>query len=182
MSYKYHETEMYKLTLEAREVEKVLDIGGGGEGFIGKLYGAKAIVIDKRYDELEETTNDAIKIVMDATKLEFVNTTFDLITLFYSLMYMPKEVQKQVIAETKKVLSPGGTLLIWDNEVMPVEDKDVHVTHLTVTLGDETIQTGYGVGLREHTLDGIKKILEAEGFVMNVEEDGIHYKIEAHLK
>lgn len=182
MTYKYHETDLYELALEPIEVDSVLDIGGGGEGFIGKMYGSKAIVIDKRRDELEETENEAFKIVMDATKLEFVNTTFDLITMFYSLLYMPKDVQKQVIQESKKVLAPNGVLMIWDNEVKPVEGKDIHVTHLKVTLGSETIQTGYGVSLREHTCEDIMSILNDEGFETDVEQDGIHFKITAYLK
>ena len=45
---------------------RFLDIGGGGEGIIGKLYGANVVAIDTRADELYETSNDALKIEMDA--------------------------------------------------------------------------------------------------------------------
>ncbi|MDH5201498.1 MAG: hypothetical protein OEW93_11465, partial [Candidatus Bathyarchaeota archaeon] len=47
----------------------ILDIGGGGEGIIGKLNGRQVVSIDLSAGELEETDNESLKIVMDATDL-----------------------------------------------------------------------------------------------------------------
>jgi hypothetical protein len=45
----------------------ILDIGGGGEGIIGKLNGTQVVAIDTSERELAETKNEALKVVMDAT-------------------------------------------------------------------------------------------------------------------
>lgn len=53
-----------------REIKgNILDIGGGGEGIIGRLYPTQAIVIDNRKDELLEAPRGPIKLVMDARKM-----------------------------------------------------------------------------------------------------------------
>ena len=44
----------------------VLDIGGGGEGVIGRLNSLQVIAIDCVKDELEEAPKGPLKIVMDA--------------------------------------------------------------------------------------------------------------------
>ena len=43
-----------KIVLQKELQGKILDIGGGGEGIIGRLYGPQVIAIDYRQDELDE--------------------------------------------------------------------------------------------------------------------------------
>ena len=50
----------------------ILDLGGGGEGIVGKLNGRQVVAIDTSVEELQETKNDAWKVVMDATDLMIV--------------------------------------------------------------------------------------------------------------
>ena len=66
----------------------VLDIGGGGEGIIGILKGNQVIAIDHRKRELEETTNEALKIVMDARELKFLDESFWTATAFFTFLYV----------------------------------------------------------------------------------------------
>ncbi len=77
----------------------ILDIGGGGEGIIGRMYGWQVTAIDNRQEELDEAPNSSIKILMDAEHLAFLDKTFDNTTFFYSLMYMSKDTQEKAIAE-----------------------------------------------------------------------------------
>jgi len=49
----------------------ILDIGGGGEGVIGQIKGKDVIAIDISKEELEETPDGPLKIVMDARELQF---------------------------------------------------------------------------------------------------------------
>ncbi|MFC1879420.1 class I SAM-dependent methyltransferase [Chloroflexota bacterium] len=65
----------------------ILDIGGGGEGIIGILKGEKVIAIDPRKRELEEAADGPLKIVMDARDLFFLDSTFNTVTAFFTLMY-----------------------------------------------------------------------------------------------
>lgn len=55
-----------------RELQgKILDIGGGGEGIIGRVYGAQVVAIDNRQEELDEAPDGFEKILMDASRLSF---------------------------------------------------------------------------------------------------------------
>ena len=64
----------------------ILDIGGGGEGVIGRLKGQDVIAIDQRQEELEDAAEGPLKIVMDARELKFLNESFTTVTAFFSLM------------------------------------------------------------------------------------------------
>lgn len=146
----------------------ILDVGGGGEGIISKLYGRNVVAIDRILRELEETTNDAIKIVMDACDMKFIGNTFDVTTIFFTLMYMKREEQEKAISEVFRVLKPGGILDIWDVNI-PIYDggkKDLYVVRLNVNLPDEIISTGYGRFLndRGQQMSDIIEILKTNGF------------------
>jgi hypothetical protein len=47
----------------------ILDIGGGGEGIIGQLNGRQVVAIDTSREALEETQNDALKVVDSLPRL-----------------------------------------------------------------------------------------------------------------
>lgn len=165
MEHKYLQTNIFNIKLEKEYDNKsILDIGGGGEGFIGQLYGKNVIAIDKRIDELNESKNDAIKLVMDGTSLDFTDCNFEVITLFYSLMYMNEYTREKVLLEAFRVLKPGGIIEIWDSEVpMGKNDgKNVFVAQLNVECNGKITSVGYGIGLDEdeHTFEKTKEILD----------------------
>jgi len=153
----------------------ILDIGGGGEGIIGKLNGRQVVAIDKRPQELEETENDALKIVMDATDLKFLDCTFAAATAFYTMMYIPNDEKPRVLAEAHRVLRPGARLHVWDAAI-PAEsgDKKHFVVPLRVAMPDETVETGYGSGLKEQSAETIMELAEAAGFKTVKAETGEH--------
>ncbi|UCD06465.1 MAG: methyltransferase domain-containing protein, partial [candidate division WOR-3 bacterium] len=91
MEEEYYAIAKQKIEMTPIETDGyILDIGGGGEGIIGRLNGKQVVAIDTRFDELQETKNDSLKIVMDATDLKFLPSTFDAATSFFSLMYIKK--------------------------------------------------------------------------------------------
>lgn len=122
---------------------RILDIGGGGEGVIGRLYKNQVIAIDNCQEELDEAPNCCSKVLMDATHLEFSSREFDHVTFFYSLMFMNTETQKQALAEAARVLKVGGALHIWDAEIASAYPVPFRVD-LDIQLDDEVIHTTFG--------------------------------------
>ena len=149
----------------------ILDIGGGGEGIIEQVKGKQVIAIDFRQHELEETHNDALKSVMDARDLHFLDETFETITAFFTLMYIavrPKDIE-QVFQEITRVLKPGGKFLVWDVIFNPPEsvDKEVIALYLKVNLPDGTVdQTGYGVKIHAQKMEDFIELATKNGLTV----------------
>ena len=182
---RYKTTERHSITLKKRsEALSVLDIGGGGEGFIGDVYQRQCIAIDKRADELSEINNDAVKLVMDGVELSFLDDSFELVTLFYSLMYMSHSTKEKVLKEAVRVLKSKGIIEIWGVDV-PIYDgqiQDVFLAQLEVTYKDNVRCTGYGISLDHeyqtiNTVLDMLKPLEVEVNLQSI--DGIHFYITA---
>ena len=97
------------MRIEIREklTGPILDIGGGGEGVIGQIYGDQVIAIDHSREELDEAPDCCEKRVMDAEKLVFPDQSFDNVTFFYSLMYMTGDTQKKAIREANVIKISG---------------------------------------------------------------------------
>ncbi len=124
---------------------KILDIGGGGEGVIGRLYTSQVVAIDNNQAELDEAPGGFEKVLMDATDLEFANDSFAHVTFFYTLMFMRAEEQRSAILEAARVLKPGGQLHIWDHDIVSAYPEPFCVD-VTIQLPNERISTTYGVG------------------------------------
>jgi SAM-dependent methyltransferase len=148
------EERLYFFDTEEVRLEKlggtglVLDIGGGGEGVIGRLAGTRVVAIDPNRRELEEAPEGPLRIVMDGADLQFLDHEFSLATSFYTLMYISSgEVLRKVLAEIHRVLAPGGRLLVWDAVVPPRgdESRDIAVISLDVKLPDEQLEAKYGM-------------------------------------
>lgn len=82
-----------KLSLQKDLAGPILDLGGGGEGVIGLIYGGQVTAIDNRQEELDEAPEGPVKLVMDAAALAFADGSFQTVTAFFSLMYMDRATQ-----------------------------------------------------------------------------------------
>ncbi len=122
----------------------ILDIGGGGEGFIGRAYGRQVTAIDNSREELDEAPGGFEKLLMDATDLKFESGHFDNVTLFYSLMYMTATEQQRAIREAARVLKPGGRLVIWDCDIASAHPRPFLVD-VDVLIDGHQYHTTYGI-------------------------------------
>lgn len=165
-----------KLTLEKNiQGEKILDIGGGGEGVIGWVYGKRVTAIDKRQDELDAAAEGPIKMVMDASNLTFKNKNFDAATSFFTMMFIDKDEHKKVFDEVYRVLKNGSNFVLWD-AVIPKEDhskKDIFLIELEINTPNGLMKASYGVMKKnnEQDLKYFKKLGKKAGFKIEGEED-----------
>lgn len=159
----------------------ILDIGGGGEGIIGKLNGQQVVAIDISKRELEETRNAALKVVMDATDLKFLRNSFDVCTALFSLMYVPKKKHLRVFKEAYRVLKDNGRFLIWDIKVRKLDKNyDKSLAFLEFQLPNEKIETGYGVKLQTQDGEHFKKLAQKAKFKIGKEwskEETLHLQL-----
>ena len=155
------------ITLQGR----ILDLGGGGEGVIGRMYQAQVIAIDNRQDELEEAPDGFEEMLMDATRLTFADAAFDAVTAFFSFLYFLQDELEQAVSEAFRVLKPGGLLCVWDAEI---QQADPFIIELDINAGGIPIHTTYGV-YRENkvqTAAMIRIICLQSGFRIVQEENG----------
>lgn len=158
---------------------RILDIGGGGEGIIGRLYQDQVTAIDNRQEELDEAPDGFEKVLMDATELKYDDASFDKVTFFFTLMFMDAENQKQAIREAVRVLKKGGEVHIWDCDIASAYPHPF-CTDVEIDLPDEHVSTTYGVGklgsqdsdsISEMCMDvGMKRVIhqvEKEYFYMS---------------
>ena len=163
--------EMLELTKEIKG--KILDIGGGGEGIIGRLYRWQVTAIDNRKEELDEAPNGFEKILMDATELQYAENAFDNVTFFYSLMFMNEKDQQIALREAARVVKENGEIHIWDCKIDTAYPQPFCID-VDVKLPDEKIHTTYGVGKCDtQSEQSIRKMCENAGLeVETVEADG----------
>jgi len=152
---------------------RILDVGGGGEGVISRKAGDIVVAIDRREEELIETPDVGLKIIMDACNLKFLSNSFENITAFYTLMYMNEQEVQLFLQEAYRVLKIGGLLWIWDITLPSHAAADIFVAQLDIKLSDELhISTGYGVAWnREQTIDTVRKSCENIGFITEFSEN-----------
>ena len=143
----YYAVEKQQIEMNSLETDGlILDIGGGGEGIIGRLNGRKVVAIDTRIEELKETKNDSMKIVMNATDLNFIPSSFALATSFFSFMYIKNDHHPEVFKEIGRVLKSRGRFLIWDVRIPPKHvEKPIFALFLQILLPTAQVDTGYGV-------------------------------------
>jgi ubiquinone/menaquinone biosynthesis C-methylase UbiE len=164
---KYYVTHAQKIELSPLKTEGlILDIGGGGEGVIGRLNGRQVIAIDTRTAELKETRNQALKIVMDASDLKFLPESFDVCTSFFSFMYISRDKHSRAFSEAYRVLKDKGKLLVWDAKI-PSEHEGYtfFVIDLEIQLPNEEIKTKYAVKWnKQQDLEHFKELAQRTNF------------------
>lgn len=161
-----YSTEIQSIELSPIKTDGfILDIGGGGEGIIGKLNGKQVVAVDTSERELLGTQNEALKVVMDATDLKFLPESFDVCTAFFSLMYIPNDKHLKVFKETYRVLKKDGKFLIWDVSIPEKRgDYKAFLVRLKVRLPDEEVEAGYGVKGQRQDIEYFKKLAEKTKF------------------
>ena len=143
----------------------ILDIGGGGEGMVGRLNGSRVVSIDTRMEELLEAPDGPLKIQMDATDLQFPDATFGGAAAFFSMMYIDSaEDHQRVLGEAFRVLVNGGLLHIWDAEIAGKSGspKPAYAIQLRCSVNHRIVTAAYGVAWPKETRDAAYYRMAAE--------------------
>ncbi len=168
-----------KQHISIREIPsgRVLDIGGGGEGIIAQLGGARICAIDKYLSEIYEARHkapDTLWLTADAINLPYKTHSFDNATAFFSCMYMSNAVKAKVFQETLRVLKPGGELWIWDT-VITTRSK-VFAIRLQIDLaGIRVANTAYGVKAKNQSAASISTLLQTAGYTVETVAEHRHW-------
>lgn len=153
----------------------VLDVGGGGEGVIGRLLGSQVVAIDLLDEELRDTPPGPLKVRMDARSLQFQEGSFALVTVFYLFLFTASADQGRILAEIARVLKPGGVCCVWDTTIPDNPQagaEDVLLIPLNIELPGETLTTCYGVPWqgRSQSPEGLRELAKAAGLQVEAEE------------
>lgn len=104
---------MTTLWLTQELTGSILDVGGGGEGIIGRRYGSAVTVIDNRQEELDEAPCSCRKLRMDAASLAFADASFENVTFLLPDVHEPSRAESRPCrgrpgAETRRQAAPLG--------------------------------------------------------------------------
>ena len=158
---------------------RILDIGGGGEGVIGQIKKEQVIAMDKTKKELEGAPESGdLKIIMDAKDLKFLDNTFDTVTAFFSMMYIPFSDHNAIFQEICRVLKKDGEFLLWDVNIpsRTSKSKDIYGITLKVKIPESIIETGYGVyWVRKKDAEYYKEVAKNTGFKI------LEQKVDSHI-
>jgi len=146
----------------------IIDLGGGGEGLVSRIEGARVCAVDIRMDEIREArihNPPSNWFACDGSQLCFHSSTFDAATLWFSLGYMKEwDTKKGVLREVYRVLNHGGIISIKAITIDCEEERLVF--RADYTLPDGTLsRTGYGLkGQQNQTIETVAKLVCEVGF------------------
>lgn len=110
--------------------DRALDVccGTGSQANVYAAAGLKAAGIDNSPDMISwavdgsrRAGSQAVSFALaDATSLPFSDASFDFVSVFFALHDKPEPVRSRTLDEMKRVVKPGGTLVLVDYKV-PLE-------------------------------------------------------------
>ena len=119
------EKKLIKNTFNVRSGKKILDIGCG-PGEFAKLFNNLdyyGVDISEIYVNYAAKKNKGSFQVMNSTDLKFPDNSFDYILIMAILHHLDDPAMNKTLSEAKRVLKPGGTLLIMeDAKVVELEN------------------------------------------------------------
>ncbi len=170
---------------EFKEQGLILDIGGGSEGLVSRIAGARVTALDISMLKLREAMlydPGSQWVLGDARKTCFNDSVFDIITIWFTLGYLrDSETKQAVLGEVFRLLKKGGMLSIYGCVIETQSDSFLFPVIIHLPDGSQ-VQTGYRVsGNQNQTSYTIMQLLKEIGFrVSNIELHEYWFKIDAH--
>ncbi len=124
----------------------LLNLAHGGEDVIGKTTSAQVVAINISSDDLADSAPTSLRIIMNPCDLKFYDRSFDVVTGFFSMMYLVCNQQFHVFREVFRVLKPGGHFLFWE-VIVPERaesEKDIIAFPVQIRTPKGTMSAGFG--------------------------------------
>lgn len=127
----YDGFELFLAGIRKKNVEQI-DLTGKSVLDVATGTGSLAIELGKKADKVvaidlsdkmlavakrKSKKENIIFQQMDASKMEFDDHTFDIVTISLGLHDMPLEIRDEVLKESKRVLKPNGQLFILEHDL-----------------------------------------------------------------
>jgi ubiquinone/menaquinone biosynthesis C-methylase UbiE len=179
-----YSTPIQEITLKPIPADGlILDVGGGGEGLVSRIEGAKVCAVDIRMSEIREAQihqPPSNWFVADGQHLCFRDGIFGVVTMWFSLGYMSGwSMKKNVLEEFHRVLVKEGKLSILASKIPKESERLIFWGNFTLPDGSVS-QVGYGVrGGQDQTLDRIVQLLESIGFKVKSQDNEVWFEIQA---
>jgi ubiquinone/menaquinone biosynthesis C-methylase UbiE len=165
--------------LEVSKGDRALDIGCGNGKTVSALLQSGAQVTgldfsDEAISYCKKTFGTKARfIVSDCSELPFEDGSFDIVTMVHVLEHLDEGQLSMTVSEVKRVLSPGGKILV---RAFAVDDMRAS--------GEESNVRGNGIKYRYFTLENIEsifsdmEIIRAETIEDKMRFGGVRVRVE----
>jgi ubiquinone/menaquinone biosynthesis C-methylase UbiE len=146
----------------------VLDIGGGGEGFISRIAGERVCAVDISISKIIEARihgSHSTWIVNDGKQLCFKSSSFPIASVCFALGFIPEwNTKRVVLMEINRILEETGALILYFMIIN--EDSDSFLFRGEFTLPDDSQSVmSYRVkGNQKQSEDAVLSLLGESGF------------------
>jgi ubiquinone/menaquinone biosynthesis C-methylase UbiE len=160
----------------------VVDIGGGNEGLVSRAGGPRVCAIDIQMDKIREAQiyqQSAQWVCADGRKLCIQDASADVVTLWFSLGYLPiLDDKHNILKEAFRILKPDGHLSVLAMRVDKKQEAFQFDADFTFPSG-EVSRTGFRIdGRQEQTLMTVESLLRVIGFkVIEAHDEGTWFSM-----
>lgn len=152
------------LAQASRQVEVVVDLAGGTGRALQAVTASRKIILDASRQMLQQADTDLWLLQGSGTVLPLAADTIDAILIVDALHHLPDTAR--VISETRRVLRPGGVVVILDFDRSSIRGR-------LLAAGEHVI----GMQSEFYTAEEIETRLEAAGFIPSILATGFVYAV-----
>ena len=146
----------------------VLDVGGGGEGFISRIGGERVCAVDIALNKIREARIHGMSstwIINDGKRLCFKSSSFSVATLCFTLGFIPEwDSKKEVLHEINRVLEENGQLILYFMIINEDSDSFLFSGEFTLPDNSQSIMSYRVKGNQKQTESVVRSLLKESGF------------------